>query len=1327
MSMPRTIRLIVTILYCAVWTTVALDQTSADNLATYCLGQLARVGGVASVPLSTDGTLARALLMKSSMSVHAMCGQSNQLGAIRSTAESGAGATARLYVEPGSPGALPYSSNFIDLVIVNGLTSADLSTVSRDEILRVLSPGGMAFIGRAVSEGAGLTTSALQTWAGASSAISVQTNANGTWAIVTKPRLAGSDEWTHFMHGPDNNPASNDSLVKWPFLPQWRQRPTGNHRWGAVVSGGGRTYTMRNEWNMDQALAAFRTANGSRLWYKRLADAEPGMDPSAMVASATGVYVHVGNTVQELDGETGNVRRTITVDPGTSRRVKWIAIVGNTLYSFTGDNAGDTQVRRSGNSFYAHNLTSGAQTWRRTFTGTINARDIGMSSDRVFAYIQSTGVVCMNASDGTTAWTQNSSAVVSTLQADGCMDWCDLSAPLSSMLCSPYTLYIRSTEDEAVVALRVTDGAVVWSSGSTGYGRFVSALIQGGRTLVAPTVTDASRRYVDIQTNAAVSGPLTTLAFGNDGCGIRSSTPDGYFGNGGGQACSFSLNKNLGHSNVKTDCGIGAVFADGTSFLPSTGCYCYPTRGNLATVPAGTFQFNQTAVQSERLEGGPALGNISAQVKGDNLDWWTYRKGQERTGSSTATVPSGMRLRWTYTPSQPYSTSNTDYKTNEYPTAPVAVGPYVFWAGTDGYVRCIDNRQGTQLWAYPTGGAINTAPTVWDGCVYAGSEDGYVYCIEAHTGRLVWRFRAAPIRRTMNMYGHLCSTWPVNSGVAIVNGMACFAAGMMSEYGTHVYALDAKSGAIRWQNNTSGSYLGAEFRAGFTPNGMLTVAGDKLYAKSLENRNGIFSLGDGALEPLPQSPTFEGPNAHPSNYGREMMMLDATHVMYGGRMFYTEVNDLEYNSRKRTFSVQALDTQNRPLYPEVSVIFNSTTAPAWDGQDFFVWLQDGGWGTGWVEKWSTSAYIQKVDQTRSANSGRADVALDGYPNPASQPGATPLNAGWIRPYDEIRGMALAANAICLVGLQDGQRDNPSGQQYLGVYPRGGTTATYKVALPGKAVSSGIALSRDGDVIVTLQNGTVLCFGATPLSLASRDIAKPTQTEGSSTQSFAHATANSAPAATADRPVTRLPPSEPSGDLSTAAPGMTVEIVGLPGTSTRPVLTNAQPAFACTTSQAIASGRSVALPQFSPARRTTPAIQSGLSVVAAHASSTSRVNVAGNAVDRDPASRWTPGGTGSQWIAIDLGTVQQVCGISAQWYAQRMVRQPVRVLIAQADEPLVEVHADIIKGRGSEVTNFSFPSRPARHVRLEFDIPDGQAIPHLYELALYGDGSLAAAR
>jgi len=74
----------------------------------------------------------------------------------------------------------------------------------------------------------------------------------------------------------------------------------------------------------------------------------------------------------------------------------------------------------------------------------------------------------------------------------------------------------------------------------------------------------------------------------------------------------------------------------------------------------------------------------------------------------------------------------------------------------------------------------------------------------------------------------LLSTWPAASGVLVEDGVAYVAAGIVNYDGTYVYALDAATGRVKWQNNTSG-HLQQDARTGVSVQGHLLLNGGKLY------------------------------------------------------------------------------------------------------------------------------------------------------------------------------------------------------------------------------------------------------------------------------------------------------------------------------------------------------------------------------------------------------------------------------------------------------------------------------------------------------------------
>jgi len=151
----------------------------------------------------------------------------------------------------------------------------------------------------------------------------------------------------------------------------------------------------------------------------------------------------------------------------------------------------------------------------------------------------------------------------------------------------------------------------------------------------------------------------------------------------------------------------------------------------------------------------------------------------------------------------------------------------VFVGRHNGSLQTLDAAGGEPKWEAYTSGCVFFPPAVWEGRVYLGSADGHVYAFEAATGRLLWKFRAAPVQRRIPVFGKLISTWPVAGGVVVEKGLVYAAAGIAHYDGTHVYALDAVTGEVKWYNDTSGK-LSPGVNSGVSLQGGLYLAGGQL-------------------------------------------------------------------------------------------------------------------------------------------------------------------------------------------------------------------------------------------------------------------------------------------------------------------------------------------------------------------------------------------------------------------------------------------------------------------------------------------------------------------
>ena len=196
-------------------------------------------------------------------------------------------------------------------------------------------------------------------------------------------------------------------------------------------------------------------------------------------------------------------------------------------------------------------------------------------------------------------------------------------------------------------------------------------------------------------------------------------------------------------------------------------------------------------------------------------DWAVYRGENSRSDVSTVPIPGDVRLKWT-----------VDLNPSVLPTAAVTAGDCIFVADRSGCVRCLD-ATGSELWKAFTGGPIYYAPSVAHSRVYVGSADGRVYAFAAADGRFLWSFRVGPDSNRIQVFDQLISAWPVSGGV-VVDGDTVYAAAGITHYdGTYVVGLDAKSGELKVENDTSGT-LQEEVDNGISLQGNLAIVGDEL-------------------------------------------------------------------------------------------------------------------------------------------------------------------------------------------------------------------------------------------------------------------------------------------------------------------------------------------------------------------------------------------------------------------------------------------------------------------------------------------------------------------
>ena len=283
--------------------------------------------------------------------VHCLDADATKVAAARKAIQD-AGLYGRVSVQQWDREWLPYASSLANLVVVR--------CAMRDagpELLRVLAPRGVAlFSGKSdMSDMSDMSD------------VSDEVKLDG-WRAWAKAVPPGIDDWTHFLHGPDNNPVANDTLVAQPRELRWIAGP----RWAwsheefasvsAVVSSKGRIFYIQDEAPLatirfpgDWRLVARDAFNGLKLWSKpvkpwndhlRHFRSGPAHLARRLVADGDRVFVTLGldAPVTELNAATGDLVRTFK---GTEHAEE-IVFDGKTLYLVVGT----SEAKRSGGGLF---------------------------------------------------------------------------------------------------------------------------------------------------------------------------------------------------------------------------------------------------------------------------------------------------------------------------------------------------------------------------------------------------------------------------------------------------------------------------------------------------------------------------------------------------------------------------------------------------------------------------------------------------------------------------------------------------------------------------------------------------------------------------------------------------------------------------------------------------------------------------------------------------------------------------------------------------------------------------------------------------------------
>jgi len=238
-------------------------------------------------------------------------------------------------------------------------------------------------------------------------------------------------------------------------------------------------------------------------------------------------------------------------------------------------------------------------------------------------------------------------------------------------------------------------------------------------------------------------------------------------------------------------------------------------------------------------------------------DWPMWRHDAVHSASTPEDLPKTLRLKWTrqYAARVPVwdDPLNQDMMPYDRIFEPVVLGRRMFLGFNDSdKLVALDTRTGRLLWTFYSDGPIRFSPVAADGQVYFTSDDGFLYCLDAESGRLRWKLRGGPSPRKVLGNQRLVSAWPARGGPVLRDQTVYFAASIWPFMGTFVYAVDAKSGKVRWLNDSTGAdYIkqphAAPAFAGVAPQGQLAATEKLLLVPGGRSCPAAFDRASGRL------------------------------------------------------------------------------------------------------------------------------------------------------------------------------------------------------------------------------------------------------------------------------------------------------------------------------------------------------------------------------------------------------------------------------------------------------------------------------------------------
>jgi len=931
---------------------------------------------------------------------------------------------------------------------------------------------------------------------------------------LQRGHLPGGDDWPQIYHGADQNYVSNDRAIDGALTPQWLGLPMfgTNANIRMTVAAHGRIFVLQQSGTDDLVLDARDLANGQHLWQHVWNHETPTQAPG-LIATDNSVLLCLRDRIVRLAGDTGVETAAWNPDGRDGVWLNGMVQAGNLVLVIGASKdfpVADKVVQKlgndprpmSGDQLTAFDVTTGTERWHWSDKGKpIDARSLVVADGRVFFGFLGNHLTALNLADGKLAWSLDlNTPEMKAARAPnpGRKQFSLYDKPLPVVRAGQGVVVIGWPEDANMVALDAADGHLLWSAWH-GAG---SWMLREGRIVVAGQTPDRIEKHKNVggwsegAHDQGMAYDLRTGAMrqesgaGTVGCGQSIATSLTYWAARNGPMWNSQTNKPTSRPYVnRTACFTGQlpVVASGTYLSgPHDICICFERlRGWTAWRTP-----QDHAVREARLEKFSDAKLMSKADADDDADWTQTRGNRDHTGASAVALGGAPVLLWRSKPVHPYTppaAGTYPFEPQLSPTPPVAAAGLIVVGGDDGAVRAYDSANGNLLWSAYTGARILGTPAIMYGRVYVGSGDGYLWCLALSDGRPYWRFRLPPNDQYIPAYGHLISRWPV-VGILAADRVVYASAGFVNDDGGVVCAVDAATGEQRWLH----SFIdGTE---PVMPVGGLVLHNGQLWVRGASTSQVRLDAATGA--------TLDTIEADPAKVdGADIGLFAGRYIVQGGRPWYWEPR--EYFMRRNTNAEYTeMDSAGAPLSPMITMQSVAVT-PAWDKgcmlglyarADRQFWASGGGMFAGGylgLECWDADGMARWLDEVRLKYPGtrRTDWGYMAYlVNQAKKADHnTKLTVDlpprpqtlWSIPDTWIQSLALASDTALVLCRKPYTQDPKHNADFLLFCDRDKGTVRAEQELPCSPVFNGLAIDRSGRVILSLQDGSLLCLAANP--------------------------------------------------------------------------------------------------------------------------------------------------------------------------------------------------------------------------------------------------------